>query len=63
MDPAKAILKAMQDAFLECDVKKGEDKPAPLSKDLAVAGELCKETAIASKNVLGFIAMIASQQG
>ena len=31
MDPAKTILKVMQDVYQECDVEKGEDEPAPLS--------------------------------
>ena len=63
MDPAKAILKDVQDVYQECDVKKGEDKPTPLSMDLNAAAELCEKTEIASKFVLEFIAMIASQKG
>ena len=44
-------------------MKKGEDEPAPLSKDLPVVGGLCKNATIASKNVPEFIAMLASQKG
>ena len=63
VDLAKKNLKAMQDLYHECDVKKGEDDPAPLSNDLPAAGELCKKTTTPSKNVLEVIAMIASQKG
>ena len=63
MDPAKTILKTMQDVYQGCDVKKGEDTHTPLSMYLNATAELCKKTTIASKNVLEFIAMIASQKG
>ena len=63
VDLAKEVFKAMQDLYHECDVKKGEGEPAPLSTDLPAAGELCKKAAIAPKNLLELIAMIASQKG
>ena len=63
VDLAKEVFKAMQDIYHECDVKKGEDEPAPPSTDLPATGELCKKTSIASKNILEFVAMIASQKG
>ena len=58
----KASLKGIQDIPQECDVKKGEEKPAPISVDLAAVGEMYKKTAIGSKDVLDFIAVIASQR-
>lgn len=63
VDPEKEILKAISDIFHECDLKKGEDEPAPPSTDLQAAGELCKKAAIATKNIIEFVAMIASQKG
>ena len=62
VDFAKQTLKDMQDVFQECDVKKGDDKPAPISVDLAAVGDMCKAV-IASKKVLDFIVMLASQKG
>ena len=43
-------------------MKKGEEKLAPISVDLAAVGEMCKKAAIGSKDVLDFIAVIASQR-
>ena len=58
----EASLKENQDNFQECDVKKGEEKPAPISVDLAAVAEMCKKATICSKDVLDVIAVIANQR-